>query len=193
MRYKIILSLLLYSLLSVSASTAEDLALSPYELIENKALTPFLTPSMQKREIAKLRLNNGLKVYLISDAQAKHSAAAVAVKSGSWDDPSAHPGMAHFVEHLLFMGSKAYPTESDFSGYISTHAGMYNAFTATDRTVYIFSINHEGYQVLDQARPILLIPFSVSSIGELQAVDQKRQNIEHDGWRQWMILKETGP
>lgn len=167
-----------------------------YEIIEDRATTPLLNPSMQKRQIVKMRLKNGLQAYLISDPDTKHSAASVAVKRGSWNDPKAYPGMAHFVEHLLFMGSKAYPEEADFNKYISAHTGTYNAFTATDRTVFMFSINHEGFSgALDRMAHFFIDPLlSLSCIGrELQAVDQEHaKNIEHDGWRQWMILKETG-
>jgi insulysin len=198
MRCLVVFTLLVHFFIPISASSVqtEDLVQAPYELIEDRASIPLLNPSMQKRQIVKLRLKNGLETYLISDPESKHSAAAVAVKSGSWDDPRSYPGMAHFVEHLLFMGSGAYPEEADFSKYVSTHAGTYNACTMTDRTVYMFSINHEGFPgALDRLAHFFIDPqLSLSCIErELQAVDQEHaKNIEHDGWRQWMILKETG-
>ncbi len=189
-------SLLLVNPSLLKAEAEHPVSPTPYEIIEDKASVALLNPSMQKRQTVKLRLKNGVQAYLISDPDTKHSAASVAVKRGSWDDPRAYPGMAHFVEHLLFMGSKAYPQEDGFSQYVSNHGGTHNAFTTTDRTVYMFSINHEGFPVaLDQLAHFFIDPLlSLSSIGrELQAVDQEHaKNIEHDGWRQWMILKETG-
>lgn len=192
-----------FNLIEPPCVQAEAVQLAPqkpvqaaYEIIEDKATVPLLNPSMQKRQIVKLRLKNGLEAYIVSDPDTKHSAASVSVKRGSWNDPRAYPGMAHFVEHLLFMGSKAYPDEADFTKHISGHTGTYNAFTSTDKTVFMFSINHEGFPgALDRLAHFFIDPLlSVSCIGrELQAVDQEHaKNIEHDGWRQWMILKETG-
>jgi insulysin len=43
--------------------------------------------------------------------------------------------MAHFLEHMLFMGTKAYPDEKAFSQFISDHGGTSNAYTTLDKTV----------------------------------------------------------
>lgn len=167
-----------------------------YERIEDKATTPILTPALVERKVAKIRLNNGLEAYLISDPGVDQSAAALAVEAGSWKDPQEYPGMAHFCEHMLFMGNKAYPKEFEYMQYISDHGGTVNAFTAPDRTVYMFSINNETFEgALDRFCHFFIDPlFSPSCINrELHAVDQEHaKNIENDDWREWMILKETG-
>ena len=59
-----------------------------------------------------------LEAYLISDPGVHESAAALAVEAGSWQDPKEYPGMAHFLEHMLFMGTTAYPNESEYMHYI---------------------------------------------------------------------------
>ncbi len=167
-----------------------------YTPVANEALLPILTPALQERSVDKLVLKNGLQVYLISDPGANQSAAAVAVRVGSWDDPKEYPGTAHFLEHMLFMGTAAYPQEEEYMQYIHEHGGKVNAFTATDRTVYMFSIDNDAYdEALDRFSHFFIDPLlSTSCINrELLAVDQEHsKNIEHDGWRQWMILKESG-
>ncbi len=167
-----------------------------YVLIQDQATIPLLTPSMQKRQIAKIRLDNGIEAYIISDPDLKHSAASVAIKAGSWNDPKEYPGMAHFVEHVVFMGTEAYPGENDFSQYISECSGKYNAFTASDRTVYMLSVNHDGFVgALDRLSHFFINPLLCTATidRELLAIDQEfAKNIEHDGWRQYMILKQTG-
>ncbi len=153
-------------------------------------------PSLRSQASAKIRLNNGLEVFLISDPETDQSAAAISIESGSWNDPEQYPGTAHFLEHMLFMGNKAYPVESEFFKYVYDHGGIVNAYTSTDRTVYMFSVNNDALPpALDRFSHFFIDPlFLPSGIGrELHAVDQENdKNIENDGWRGWMIFKETG-
>lgn len=167
-----------------------------YQIIEDKATLPILTPALGDRKIEKLVLQNGMHIYLISDPGTEQSAAGLAVEAGSWDDPKEYPGMAHFLEHMLFMGTAAYPKEFEFTQFVLDHGGKYNAFTAPDRTVYMFSVNNDAFeQTVDRFSHFfidpLLAPHCIAR--ELHAVDQEHaKNIEHDGWRQYMIFKETG-
>lgn len=169
---------------------------SPYQLIENKAKLPLLNPSLSERKTVKIQLENGLQAYLVSDPGSDQSAAGLSVEAGSWQDPKEYPGMAHFLEHMLFMGTKAYPKEFEYMQYIHEHGGQVNASTWPDRTIYMFSINNDAFTgALDRFSHFFIDPlFSTSSIGrELHAVDQEHaKNIENDGWRQYMIFKETG-
>ncbi len=167
-----------------------------YERIEDKNTLKIKTPALSERKTAKIRLNNGLEAFLISDPGVHKSAAALGVEAGSWQDPKEYPGMAHFLEHMLFMGTTAYPSESEYMQYINDHGGNPNAYTAPERTLYSFSIDNDAFKgAFDRFSHFFVDPlFLPSSIGrELHAVDQEHaKNIEHDGWRAYMILKETG-
>lgn len=167
-----------------------------YQIIEDKSDLTILTSALQERKTLKLRLANGLKVYLISDKKADKSAASLGVLAGSWDDPVQYPGMAHFCEHMLFKGSKKYPEESGYFKFIFDNSGTPNAFTAPDRTVYMFSINHQAFEeALDRLSHFFKDPlFDTSHIAkELFAVDQEHsKNIENDPRRKYMISKEIG-
>lgn len=55
-------------------------------------------------------------------------------------DPWELPGLAHFCEHMLFLGTNKYPSENEYSRYISSHGGITNAFTGSDHTNYHFDI-----------------------------------------------------
>lgn len=46
------------------------------------------------------------------------AAAALAVSFGSCEDPTELPGLMHFLEHMVFMGSKKYPKENSFDDFI---------------------------------------------------------------------------
>lgn len=189
MRFMLCLSLFIQSVL-ISNETHF------FEEIQDEAQLSILNPSFAERKMAKIRLQNGLEAYLVSDPAVEQSAAGLAVEAGSWNDPKEYPGMAHFLEHMLFMGTKAYPEEGEYSRYISDNGGKMNAYTATDRTVYMLSINNEAFVgALDRFAHFFIDPlFNSSSIGrELHAVDQEHaKNIENDNWRQYMIFKETG-
>ena len=54
---------------------------------------------------------------------------SIAVNVGGFNDPPHRPGMAHFLEHMIFMGSEKYPDEKQFTTEISSHGGYSNAYT----------------------------------------------------------------
>ncbi len=147
-------------------------------------------------ETLKIRLKNGLVAYLVSDPTFSESAAALSVRAGTWDDPKEFPGMAHFVEHLLFLGTKAYPSEMEYSQYVQERGGDSNAATFYDRTVYGFSIPHKGFEgALDRLSHFFVDPLFTSSAieREIHAVDHEFEDaIEDDSIRAWRVLKETG-
>ncbi len=176
--------------------TSALLAGKPYQEVEDQNTLTILNPALSQRETAKLRLDNGIEAYLISDPDIDISAAAVSIETGQWSDPKEYPGMAHFLEHMLFLGTEKYPEEKGFFTYVADHGGSFNAYTSTDRTVYMFTVTNDALdEGLDRFAHFFIDPlFSPSGIGrELLAVDQENdKNIENDGWRNWMIFKETG-
>lgn len=185
-------------ILSLTCITSLIWADSPkgYEEIQDQCDLKILTPSLQTRKTAKIRLENGLEAYLISDPNADQSAAAFSMEVGSWNDDPQYAGIAHFLEHLLFMGSETYPEENAYDKQVWDNGGVLNAYTAPDRTVYIFSVNNDAFlTTLDMFSHMFVDPlFNPSGIKrELHAVDQEHdKNIESDGSRMWMVLKETG-
>lgn len=179
----------IFSVLSISLSSFA------YEIIKDTSNIDILTPSFQLRKTAKLKLDNGLQAYIISDPLLKESGAALAVEVGSWNDPVEYPGMAHFLEHMLFMGTKPYPDEAEYSSYIQSHGGAMNAYTASDKTVYSFTINPQDFDgALDRFSHFFIDPlFSRNSISrELHNVDQEHaKNVENDGSRVYQVFKDT--
>lgn len=65
---------------------------------------------------------------------------------GSLSDPANISGLAHFCEHMLFLGTKKYPKENEYSQFLSEHAGSSNAFTSGEHTNYYFDVSHEHLQ-----------------------------------------------
>ena len=44
-------------------------------------------------------------------------------------------GLSHYLEHMLFMGSKKYPDENEYDSYLTKHGGSSNAFTELVRSL----------------------------------------------------------
>jgi secreted Zn-dependent insulinase-like peptidase len=85
-----------------------------------------------------LRLANSLEVLLISDSETDYSAASLSVGVGSLHNPENMPGLAHFLEHMLFRGSQKYPKVNEFVDRIKKCNGVFNAYTAAEETNYYF-------------------------------------------------------
>ena len=167
--------------------------LEGYTEIDDRATLPLLTPSLASQETLKMELENGLQAYLISDPNAAQSGAALVVGVGSWEDGKETPGIAHFLEHMLFLGTKTYPNESEYSHFIAEHAGRSNAYTASDRTAYMFSADHSAFpEALDRFSRFFHEPlFNPSGVArELNAINQEyAKNVENDNIREYYVHK----
>ena len=106
-----------------------------------------------------LTLDNGLKVLLVSTPDTDKAAAALTVDAGSADDPAGREGLAHFLEHMLFLGTDPYPDAGEYQAFMSRHGGSHNAFTAYNQTTYFFSINNDALSdALDRFAPFFISP-----------------------------------
>lgn len=146
-----------------------------------------------KRAYYYNRLPNLLKCLLISDKDADKSAAAMNVNIGSLFDPKDFPGLAHFLEHMLFMGTNKYPGENDFSEFLNKNSGYSNAYTDLDATNYYFEVNNENFlPALDRFSQFFTSPlFNESSVErEVQAVDsENKKNLQSDLWRTMQLIR----
>ncbi|KAI7693124.1 hypothetical protein SSS_03344 [Sarcoptes scabiei] len=152
-----------------------------------------LKPLEDKRDYLGLRLENDLKVMLISDPETDISAASLSVNVGSMSDPWPIQGLAHFLEHMLFMGTKKYPVENEYSKYLSQHGGDSNAYTTETSTNYFFDVKPEFLAPsLDIFSQFFIDPLMLedSVNRELEAVNSEfDKNIKSDGWRSLQIKK----
>ena len=85
-------------------------------------------------------LANGLRVTLRHAPNLKRCAAALRVAAGSHDVPLAWPGLAHFLEHLLFLGTERFPAEQGLMAYVQGHGGQVNARTSERTTDFFFEL-----------------------------------------------------
>ncbi|MEH6650252.1 MAG: insulinase family protein [Motiliproteus sp.] len=140
-------------------------------------------------------LDNGLKVVVISDPDADKAAASLEVGVGSGDDPRHTQGLAHFLEHMLFLGTDKFPEAGEYQAYISKHGGSHNAFTAHDRTNYFFDIDQSKLEpALDRFSRFFVAPlFTPEYVDrERNAVHSEYQSkLKEDGRRSYAVMREA--
>ncbi|MEZ4742339.1 MAG: insulinase family protein [Bdellovibrionota bacterium] len=147
-----------------------------------------------KREYRAIKLDNKLEALLISDVALNKSAAALDVNAGSIRDPLDKQGLAHFLEHVLFLGTKTYPEPDEFITFVEQHRGKWNAFTAPESTNYHFDINHDGLEgALKRFSLFFIEPtFNKNFITkERNAVHSEfKKNLDNDSSRIYRVYQE---
>jgi nardilysin len=68
---------------------------------------------------------------------------SLVVGAGSFFDPKDIQGLAHLLEHVIFLGSKEFPGADEYSKFMSRHGGYENAYTSFDATTYEFDVDNE--------------------------------------------------
>ncbi|KAI4209130.1 MAG: hypothetical protein LQ351_007911 [Letrouitia transgressa] len=172
--------------------------MAPIERVTDK----LEAPALDDRSYRVIQLPNKLEALLVHDPETDKASASVNVNVGSFSDADDMPGMAHAVEHLLFMGTKKYPVENAYNQYLTAHSGYSNAYTASTETNYFFEVAASSgqesdtladgntisplYGALDRFAQFFIEPLFLSSTldRELRAVDsENKKNLQSDNWR----------
>lgn len=159
--------------------------------VHQQTASPLATTIIQSpnddRQYEYLVLPNQLRVVLISDKEADKSAAALTVGVGSTANPPGREGLAHFLEHMLFMGTSKYPGVDEYGAFIKLHGGSTNAFTADNETTYLFDIKQEELEpALDRFSQFFVAPLFAAEYVEREkkAVHSEYQlSLKEESWR----------
>lgn len=95
---------------------------------------------LDERQYRNITLANELKVLLVTDAKANEAGVALSVRVGSFDEPDELPGLAHLLEHAVFLGNQKYPDTGSFENFVQARAGYSNAGTSDDLTTYYYCL-----------------------------------------------------
>eukprot|EP01135_Chromosphaera_perkinsii_P003217 Nk52_evm24s238 gene=Nk52_evmTU24s238 len=148
-----------------------------------------------KRKYRYVQLPNGICALLISDPETDYASAAADVNVGHFADPEDLPGLAHFCEHLLFMGTEKFPGENDFSQYLAEHGGYSNAYTSTENTNYYFEVTKNYLEpTLDRFSQFFIAPLLNKNAQdrEIRAVNNEHEkNLKSDLWRIMQVDRST--
>ncbi|MCO4321996.1 insulinase family protein [Aliidiomarina quisquiliarum] len=147
------------------------------------------------RQYKMVQLSNGLKVLVVHIPDASQAAAAVAINAGHFQDPDDTPGLAHFLEHMVFLGSADYPEAESYSDFISYAGGHHNAWTGTEHSNFYLELPLPHFnEGLKRFSSILSSPlFSEQWIEkERQAVEAEyRMKLKDELRRLYDVHKET--
>ncbi|KAL6075623.1 Protease 3 [Balamuthia mandrillaris] len=148
-----------------------------------------------KRSYKSVVLTNELQVLLVSDPETDKAAAAMNVNVGSFSDPDGVAGLAHFLEHMLFLGTEKYPDEQSYSSYLAEHGGSSNAYTDLENTNYYFDVTPDYFQgALDRFAQFFIAPLFTEDAAdrEMHAVDSENtKNLQADVFRLFQLMKST--
>ena len=156
-------------------------------------------PNNDKRKFNYGKLKNNIKYINVQNTEldkndSNSTSIAVSVKIGSIADPLEFQGLAHFLEHMLFMGSKKYPDENTFQKILSENGGNSNAWTGSFETVYYLSvINTKIEKVIDIFSRFFIDPlFKVNSVDrEINAIESEHlKNKNNDDWMLYHFIKK---
>ena len=151
--------------------------------------------STDTRDYRAFVLDNGLTAMVVSDPDANHAAAALNLRVGGGNDPKDRNGMAHFLEHMLFLGTDKYPDANEYRQYLNQHGGSFNGYTSAFRTGYFFSIEPAHLEgALDRFAQFFIAPRF-----DRQYVQRERQvvhseyisNVRDDGRRIFSALRQA--
>lgn len=138
-------------------------------------------------------LKNKLQIFFVETKNSNISSATMYVDVGNIDNPRDIDGMAHYLEHMLFMGSDQYPGGSYFQNQVSSKGGFTNAYTTDSHTQYYFSTSEGFLDLLKIFSRFFVKPlFDVKYVEkEVSAVDSEhKKNISSDGWRTMNLSSE---
>jgi len=129
-------------------------------------------------EISAFNLDNGLQVVVIPDRRAPVVTHMVWYKAGSADEPPGKSGIAHYLEHLMFKGTKTVKS-GEFSAKVAAIGGQENAFTSSDYTAYYQRVTPETLEemmTLEADRMENLVLSQESILAERSVVNEERNS-----------------
>lgn len=128
-------------------------------------------------------LKNGMQVVVISNHRAPVVKQMVWYKVGAADEAAGETGIAHFLEHLMFKGTKTVP-QGAFSASVARNGGQENAFTSYDYTAYHQTIAKDRLEMVmrmeaDRMTNLVITPEQVAP--ERQVVlEERRMRVDNN-------------
>ncbi len=128
-------------------------------------------------------LTNGMQVVVIENHRIPAVTHMVWYKAGAADEPWGQSGVAHYLEHLMFKGTRDTPP-GEFSRLVAINGGRENAFTTQDYTAYYQTVARDRLELvmrLEADRMANLVIDPEQAKPELQVVlEERRSRVDND-------------
>ena len=128
-------------------------------------------------------LANGMRVVVVSNHRIPVVVHMVWYRVGAADEGSGESGIAHFLEHLMFKGTRA-RAPGEFSRIVARNGGRENAFTAYDYTAYHQTVARDRLETmmeLEADRMTGLVIAEEQVAAERQVViEERRQRTDNN-------------
>ena len=164
----------------MSTFTRNSLILAGLLLFAAVAVTP---AAAQRFNAESFTLGNGLQVIVLPNHRVPAVTQMVWYKTGAADDPRGKSGIAHFLEHLMFKGTRANPGAA-FSALIARNGGRDNAFTTEDYTVFHETVAKDRLDLamrLEADRMTGLVLDDAAVLPERDVIlEERRMRIDND-------------
>ncbi len=121
-------------------------------------------------------LDSGLRVVTTPVPTAQSVSVNVFIGAGSRGEDERTMGLAHFLEHMVFKGTKKRPTAIDIAEAIEGAGGVLNAYTSKELTCYW---NHVPFDRLELAMDVLSDMLANSTLNE-QEIDRERSVVQQE-------------
>lgn len=135
----------------------------PFVLASAIGTAAVAAPAKFAEQTSTFFLDNGLQVVVIPDHRAPIVTHMVWYRVGAADEMPGKSGIAHFLEHLMFKGTRDHP-EGEFSDVINSVGGNENAFTTDDYTAY--------HQTVAKQHLGLMMEFEADRMANLVLTDE---------------------
>lgn len=138
------------------------------------------TSSAEGLKASGFTLGNGLEVQVVEYHRAPVVTHMLWFRTGAADDPKGISGVAHYLEHMMFKGTKTVP-DGEYTRRIERLGGEHNAFTGADFTAYYVTIAKEHLATvmeLEADRIQNLAPVGFDSEREV-IIEERRMRIDN--------------
>lgn len=131
--------------------------------------------------IHEFTIKNGLKVIGVESHKSPVVSVQMWVRNGSADERTGDEGLSHFIEHLVFKGSKKYKV-GEIASVVEACGGELNAYTSFDQTVYYVTISKNFFDTaLDVISEMMGTPlFDATEIDREREVVLEEIKRSHD-------------
>lgn len=152
-----------------------------------------LKPEADYRDFRHYQLSNGMHAIAVHHPRSNEAGFAVAANTGSLYDPEDVPGLAHFLEHMLFLGTSKYPEPESYDSFLTQNGGANNAYTDEEKTVFFNKVTDSAFEeALDRFSEFFKAPLFDRKYEEkeVNAIDAEHQkNIPNDDERAWYTIR----